>query len=107
MNAPNRLEKLLHMRAELDELIAEEQQRAANDTVTPSRPGAPVFMKPAAYARRRDVSLRTIQRWVKLGLPHETVGAITRIRVAEADRWTEPKAIARDAEVDAAGGGRR
>lgn len=103
MNAPTRLEKLRRARAELDELIAAEEN-AANDTAAPR---TPKFMRKAEYAKRRGVSLRTIDRWVQLGLPRQKIGAVTNILVAEADAWSEPKAIARDAEVAAAGGGSR
>lgn len=52
-----------------------------------SPPSKLEFMPIAAYAEYRGVCPATVRKWIKLGLPHQRIGRVIRVRVAEADAW--------------------
>jgi hypothetical protein len=52
------------------------------DTV-PSGPYATIQQ----FAAKHQVSTKTVQRWLKLGLPSYAVGKVRRIFVHEAEQW--------------------
>ena len=88
------------MRRELD-IVLEELDAAERSGAKP----LPRAMKIAQYADYRGVSIRTVYRWITLGLSGvERRGKTTRIVVVEADRWDEREAIRRNAEINASGG---
>lgn len=90
--------KVRAMRKELDDLETE-----LVHVETGEAKKIPERMRIEAYARHRDVSVRTVYRWIELGMAGvERRGKVTRIVVAEADAWDEHAAIARHAEIDAA-----
>jgi len=101
MHAPRVRDELLAIRRKIDTLLEEVGTEDAEPKPLPR------VMKPAQYAEHRNVSLRTVYRWLELGLPVERRGKITRIPVVDADRWDEAAAIARAAEIDASGGTKR
>lgn len=61
----------------------------------------PTFMRIEDYAAHREVSGRTIRRWIDLGLPVKRVGRTVRVVVRDADPWDEQSAVQRMAETDA------
>jgi hypothetical protein len=101
MNSPRIRDELRDVRRKIDRLLEELDAEGDEPKALPR------VMKPAQYAQHRNVSLRTVYRWLELGLPVERRGKITRIPVVDADRWDEAAAIARAAEIDASGGAKR
>ena len=53
----------------------------------PARSTDPQRLTRQEYALRERVSLATVSRWVKAGMPVVPVGSTDRIDVAEADAW--------------------
>lgn len=100
MNSARAKAKLMSIRKEIDEVLEELDESG-------ELPSPPARMKLEAYAKHRDVSIRTVYRWVRMGLPVERRFGVTRVMVVEADAWDEKKAIARDAEIEASGGKKR
>lgn len=47
----------------------------------------PAFLSRRRYARRADYAVRTIDKFLRQGLPHTGEGKLLRIPVADADRW--------------------
>lgn len=90
------------IQAKLDAIIAdatalkEEIALAAND----AEPD-PVFMTIDSYAKRAEVSIETVRKWIRLGLPVRRQGSVVRVRVAEADRWSADAEASRRGERDA------
>jgi hypothetical protein len=91
-------ETLLHLQRAVSDALLELEVTPANETSVPPR-----AMTIGRYAEHRAVSVRTVYRWVRLGLPVERRGKVTRVVVAAADAWDERAAIARDADVSASG----
>lgn len=99
MNAVRMRERLLALKKEVTELL-EEAEREVDGTPAPP----PRVMKIKQYAEHRGCGVRTVYTWIKLGLPIEQRGKITRVLVAEADRWDAEAAVRRKAEIAASGG---
>ncbi len=55
---------------------------------TSAAPAVP-YMTLAEYARARNVSLSTVKRWCRLGLPCARSGRVVRVRVEDADHWND------------------
>jgi hypothetical protein len=84
------LEKMLRLRQELDEVIADLQSSGGSEQAA-----APRFMKVPDFAHSRGLSDRTIRDYCDLGMPHEGQGKGRRVLVAEAIAWIQaggPKA---------------
>jgi excisionase family DNA binding protein len=41
------------------------------------------------YAQRQSVCSRTVQKWIRQGLPSHKAGRLLRVNVARADAWLE------------------
>jgi excisionase family DNA binding protein len=81
----------------LREDVVREQESAEPD---------PIYLTPDEYAQRSDVSVETVRRWLKAGLPHIRRGHVVRIKVAEADAWTPSDEVLRSARLAAHKGSR-
>jgi hypothetical protein len=95
MNAATFKAKLLALRADVDALI--EKVDADGDSAEPD----PIMLTPEDYAARADVSVETVRRWLKAGIPHVRRGHVVRIKVAEADAWTPSDEVLRSARIAA------
>lgn len=74
------------------ELLRREDVRAAlreaMDVRPPLATEKPVlYATVKQYAERQHVSARTVERWVRTGLPSYRHGKVRRIPVADADAW--------------------
>jgi hypothetical protein len=61
-----------------------------NDTLSPTVSDAvpQEIVDKAGFARRWSVSTRTVENWLRLGLPHMKLGSRrVRIVIREADAW--------------------
>src|SRR5258705_2080434 len=59
-------------------------------SVAPPGQAEPRRMKLVRFAERHDVSLSTVKKWVRLGLPtNGIVGRGVRVKVEEGDRWVD------------------
>lgn len=61
------------------------------------------YMSIYAYAKRAQVSDKTLRKWIKAGLPVRRRGKTIRVVVAEADEWTADAAALKSAEMTAHG----
>lgn len=80
MNVTRVRAELLAIRARVDEVLV------ALDEASPTAAPAP-WVKVATYAEHASVSVETVRRWVKLGMPHSGMGKLVRIHVERADQW--------------------
>lgn len=62
---------------------------AAPGTAKTSATPEPRLMTVKSYAKRAGYATSTVQRWVKMGIPHVPSGRGVRIKVAAADAWIE------------------
>lgn len=77
---------------------------AENGKEPPPQDQRPRYMKPGQYADYKQVSKSTVYRWLKLGMPHQSLGPkLVRIRVEDAEAWHEAggpkKAVQRSATI--------
>lgn len=100
MNASAMKARLVALRAEVDGLIS-----AIESTPDATDPD-PIYLTPEEYSKRADVSVETVRRWLKAGLPHIRRGHVVRIKVAEADAWTPSDEVLRSARLAAHKGSR-
>lgn len=62
------------------------------NATAPDMATAPVVLKIPEFAARYGVGLRTVYKWLSIGLPHlKPSRTITRIPVKEADEWVHQK----------------
>jgi hypothetical protein len=79
--SPNIRARLLALRAELDDLLAE---AGAEPTVASAR-----FMKIPDFAEANGYSARTVRDYCDLGMPHRGEGRARRVLVQEAIAWID------------------
>lgn len=72
--------------------LREEIERSEED----SEP-EPLYVSPGEYAKRANVSIKTVRKWLRDGMPCVRRGRVVRVKVAEADAWTPADTIAASA----------
>jgi hypothetical protein len=90
MNSARIRARIATVRTELDEL----EKLVAEET---SDTSPQLYLAPEEYADRAHVSIATVRRWLRAGLPCVRRGRVVRIKVAEADAWTPAEARDRSA----------
>lgn len=53
------------------------------------QPGPRLYATSEQYAEHRGVSLSTVKRWIKLGLPSSMNVGVRRINVEQSDEWLD------------------
>lgn len=76
-------EQLLQMRATIDAMLL-----GGDQAPHPKPPPMPSRLTIRSYAERQNVSVSTVRRWIRAGLPHTKLSPrIIRIDPNAADEW--------------------
>lgn len=95
-------ERLLAMRQEIDAMIDEVDHRDRDrDSDTHRVAGTAPFLDPDGFGARHKITADTVRRYVKAGMPHQRIGRLIRIDVAQADAWLRDGGATSDAARDA------
>jgi excisionase family DNA binding protein len=64
-----------------------EARAIVREVISPKPEPEQLYATTDQYAARTGVSMSTVKRWIRDGLPSSRNGNIRRVHVADADRW--------------------
>lgn len=70
-------------------LAIEGLAKLGNEGAPPKAQPEPIWLDVARFAERRGVSVSTVRKWLREGLPAARRERVVRIRVTEAEAWLD------------------